>query len=246
MEVHHHGHTERKKWTHYFWEFLMLFLAVFCGFLAEYQLEHQIEKDREKQYMISLLEDLHIDTTSLQEGYLLGEQQKIILDTLLETINDHPITPDIIKKIYLLSSNSTRVVNAVFENRTSSQLKNSGGMRLIRKKKVSDSLMSYWQNAEICNSISERLDFIAAERSDLYVRLFYNKYLIRDDASRPAVSAIKEGASLISNDPALLAEYSNRTYSRKLVLNNYLTWMRETKARALRLMEIIRSEYDIE
>ena len=30
MEVHAHTHTERKKWTHYFWESLMLFLAVFC------------------------------------------------------------------------------------------------------------------------------------------------------------------------------------------------------------------------
>ena len=36
MEVHAHTHTPpasggtgRKKWTHYFWEFLMLFLAVF-------------------------------------------------------------------------------------------------------------------------------------------------------------------------------------------------------------------------
>ena len=37
MEVHAHTHTERKKWTHYLWEFLMLFLAVFCGFLAENQ-----------------------------------------------------------------------------------------------------------------------------------------------------------------------------------------------------------------
>ena len=44
METHHHTHTPRKKWTHYLWEFLMLFLAVFCGFLAEYQLEHKIEK----------------------------------------------------------------------------------------------------------------------------------------------------------------------------------------------------------
>ena len=35
MEVHAHTHTARKKWTHYFWEFLMLFLAVFSGFLAE-------------------------------------------------------------------------------------------------------------------------------------------------------------------------------------------------------------------
>ena len=30
MEVHAHTHTARKKWTHYFWEFLMLFPAVFC------------------------------------------------------------------------------------------------------------------------------------------------------------------------------------------------------------------------
>ena len=34
MEVHAHTHTPRKKWTHYFWEFLMLFFAVFCGFLS--------------------------------------------------------------------------------------------------------------------------------------------------------------------------------------------------------------------
>jgi hypothetical protein len=31
MEVHAHTHTARKKWTHYFWEFIMLFLAVSCG-----------------------------------------------------------------------------------------------------------------------------------------------------------------------------------------------------------------------
>jgi hypothetical protein len=45
MEVHAHSHSHGKKsWRSYFWEFLMLFLAVFCGFLAEYQLEHKIEK----------------------------------------------------------------------------------------------------------------------------------------------------------------------------------------------------------
>ena len=58
MEVHAHTHTAQKKWTHYLWEFLMLFLAVFCGFLAEYQLEHKIEKDRERQYVKALLSDL--------------------------------------------------------------------------------------------------------------------------------------------------------------------------------------------
>ncbi len=59
MEVHHHSnHGGKKNWKSYFWEFLMLFLAVFCGFLAEYQLEHKIERDRAKEYASLLLVDL--------------------------------------------------------------------------------------------------------------------------------------------------------------------------------------------
>ena len=58
MEVHAHTHTPRKKWTHYFWEFLMLFLAVTLGFFVENQREHYIENKRERQYMHSFYEDL--------------------------------------------------------------------------------------------------------------------------------------------------------------------------------------------
>ena len=68
MEVHAHSHTPRKKWGHYFWEFLMLFLAVFCGFLAENMREHIIEHKRAKVLAQSMLEDLKIDTTALQAG----------------------------------------------------------------------------------------------------------------------------------------------------------------------------------
>src|SRR5216117_3676300 len=78
MEVHAHTHTSdpdpstssghrgRKKWTHYLWEFLMLFLAVFCGFLAENLREHRIEKDREKQYIQSLMNDLKTDVINIE------------------------------------------------------------------------------------------------------------------------------------------------------------------------------------
>ena len=58
MEVHAHTHTPRKKWTHYLWEFLMLFLAVTLGFLVENQREHYIENKREKQYVQSFYDDL--------------------------------------------------------------------------------------------------------------------------------------------------------------------------------------------
>src|SRR5215207_1734774 len=86
MEVHAHTHTARKRWTHYFWEFLMLFLAVFCGFLAEYELEHKIERDREKQYMRSLLYDLRTDIINIdlvQNKNVLVKQKSDSLFQLL-------------------------------------------------------------------------------------------------------------------------------------------------------------------
>src|SRR5688500_7895867 len=66
MEVHHHTHTPRKKWTHYFWEFLMLFLAVTLGFFVENQREHYIERHRAVVLAHSLVEDLKKDTTLLR------------------------------------------------------------------------------------------------------------------------------------------------------------------------------------
>ena len=64
MEIHNHSHTARKKWNHYFWEFLMLFLAVTLGFFVENQREHYIEHKREKAYIRSLIRDLKQDTAN--------------------------------------------------------------------------------------------------------------------------------------------------------------------------------------
>ena len=86
MEVHHHAHTARKKWTHYFWEFLMLFLAVFCGFLAENQREHFVEHQREKKYAASLLEDLKKDTADLSADIPFWKDYLEKIDTLRQEI----------------------------------------------------------------------------------------------------------------------------------------------------------------
>lgn len=67
MEVHHHAHTARKKWTHYFWEFLMLFLAVFCGFLAENIREHTVEHQRAKELAKTLYKETVADSISIQQ-----------------------------------------------------------------------------------------------------------------------------------------------------------------------------------
>ena len=143
MEVHAHSHTARKRWTHYFWEFLMLFLAVFCGFLAEYQLEHKIERDREKQFMQTMTEDLKTDSAQLNRLIRLRKSRIRELDTLFHIIaNDEYLTKG--RKVYQLYELPYWDILRFFpSDRTMQQLKNGGNLRLIRKKNVSNALIKY-------------------------------------------------------------------------------------------------------
>src|SRR6187551_2096842 len=132
MEVHHHSHTARKKWTHYFWEFLMLFFAVFCGFLAEYQLEHTIEHQREKQYIRSLIADLKSDQEILSQHILHVETGLSRMDSVINILNTPALIRDNTGKLYYLARIGPRLNPLSNSNRTFEQLKNSGNFRLIR------------------------------------------------------------------------------------------------------------------
>jgi len=134
MEVHSHTHTARKKWTHYFWEFLMLFLAVFCGFLAEYQLEHKIEKDREKEYAKALYDELYADSIVFDtkiKGRLSKEKD---CDYLVNYIRDSSLTnlsrdfyPAYTVVIYLITSYTFEPKDGILN-----QLKGSGSLRYFK------------------------------------------------------------------------------------------------------------------
>ena len=145
MEVHQHTHTPRKKWTHYFWEFLMLFLAVFCGFLAEYQLEHKIEKDREKQFVRSLINDIRIDTARLNTIIGIRNQRIIWLDSLASIMNSKDPGGFPTRDIYYYAMFVSRNISLRFipNDGTIQQLKNSGGLRLIQDRNVVDIISGY-------------------------------------------------------------------------------------------------------
>src|SRR5262245_2682286 len=93
MEVHHHSSRQsevgshqsaaRKNWLNYFFDFLMLFLAVTLGFLVENQREHYVAHLRAREYAKSLIEDLAADTTELLD---VIKEDKIIL-TCFDSIN---------------------------------------------------------------------------------------------------------------------------------------------------------------
>jgi len=138
MEVHHHSHTARKKWTHYFWEFLMLFLAVFCGFLAEYQLEHKIERDRAKELARSFYDELKNDSVNVAVKYQNLLQQEEAIQYLIKYFKDSSINN--LSKIFVINFHDGAVFRspAFFEPRTvvQEQLKNSGSLRYFKNNEL--------------------------------------------------------------------------------------------------------------
>ena len=244
MEVHAHTHTPRKKWTHYLWEFLMLFLAVFCGFLAENFREGQVEHHREKEYMLSLVQDLSTDVREIDANLEFGSVIAEKLDSLVYVLNEKDPDKNAYD-IYRLVSKTGRIVEVSFNDRTASQLKNAGTMRLIRNSDLSDSIQNYWSFIKVDESIAQKMFDIQVKSGDLTVQMMSNKYSERKDPSDPSAVSIKKDAKLINSDARLIVQLSNRARGRFNILNYYLARIRETKAMALRLIDLIKKEYHL-
>lgn len=142
MEVHHPVETGRKRWTHYLFEFFMLFLAVFCGFLAEYQLEHKIEREKEQQLIQSLKLDLATDISQIdslsREMNVKLTKLDLLSRGLYEGVNKGVSFSTIKLILPAIGFN-----DFIYTDKTISQLKNAGGMRLIRNQKIADSIAAY-------------------------------------------------------------------------------------------------------
>jgi hypothetical protein len=220
MEVHHHSHTppstgsgHRKKWKHYLWEFLMLFLAVFCGFLAEYQLEHTIENQRAKVYAKKLYDELKKDTAAL--NFALKQNKLIIgqLDTLCLYGSEREKRKVTNGMLYYYSAYVTWISFFVSATTTMEQLKNSGNLRIMGNE-IAQKISQYGKRLnELANEYSlSRSEFGKLE--DLYLKIF-DGYQIQSfvfdiyDQSNPALrdSVFKLNIPLINDDPKLMKEF---------------------------------------
>ena len=245
MEVHAHTHTPRKKWTHYFWEFLMLFLAVFCGFLAEYQLEHVIEHQREKQFIRSMIDDLRSDTASLSIAIEKSWTQIHGKDTFIILIDQEKWTPDEITRLYDLHWNYLGYTSEVlFSKRTITQLFNAGGLRMIRNKRASDSITLYALGIE-------RMETKSAPQNLEYSRLVLNASASIFD-NRFLHYVVDSGRRMLPN-PTLLAfdkgemkKFAFMLEQDKDYLGTYLSQLSRQKEFAAKLIALLKREYHTE
>ena len=248
MEVHAHTHTARKKWTHYLWEFLMLFLAVFCGFLAELQLEHQIEKTREKEYILSMIEDLQKDTANFNIVSNDFHEIETRLDSLIagfdkatSRFNSNWVS-DFMKSI------KNGYTDFVYTDRTIQQLTNSGGMRLIKRDAAAKGIISY--DAAIKDLYIE-LNMMSAGQENYIKEVFNNwsqRYMYRDlsitNWDRKINYVITKNYWTTTDSKAFDQLYNKMVYYYEMTLLQ-TRLMVNYKKQAIDLIALLKNEYHL-
>ena len=248
MEVHAHSHTARKKWTHYFWEFLMLFLAVLCGFLAEYQLEHKIEKDREKQFMLSMINDLQNDLANIRITISVKKQGIQIADSLFELFSSPEIN-DRLNHVYYYG----RMFSATYHifymtDGTLTQLKNAGGFRLINKRAIVDSILSYdnlYQQFKSDEDIlySRQLEDYRTAMTKVFDINIFNTMISEETGKILMPSG---NPPLFNNNKELINELLMRVHlARRNTINIIKMDLSKLETKAKVLIEIIKKEYHL-
>jgi len=244
MEVHAHTHTPRKKWTHYFWEFFMLFLAVTLGFLVENQREHMVEHRREKEFMISLIEDLKLDTAQFSRIRLYRLDRLRNIDSTIIFFLDHP-GRSVPAVGFTLAAKLFGHISFFQNSGTLDQLKTSEGLRLIRERQVVDSIQSYDQQIK-------RLAFrdiyetnFMVEQTKVLQKLFDGRELLRLYADTTFDQKAPTPFALVKTEAQYVNEYLNGLKTFQLVVKLDMDLQTTIKIKAARLIDLIKKEYHL-
>jgi hypothetical protein len=143
MEIHHHAHHKGKKnWKSYFWEFLMLFLAITLSFFVENQREHHIEDVRAEEFSKSLIKDLQNDIVALH-SYKKTASFYIALSDSLINLSQTRLENRAAAQFSFYTRFMYWTGSIVWNRATFEQIKNSGSLRYFRNQQLLEKMMKY-------------------------------------------------------------------------------------------------------
>ena len=261
MEVHHHAHTGhgKKTWKEYFWEFLMLFLAVFCGFLAEYQLEHKIERDRLKKFMYDMTKNLEYDRTRIAINLATNYSLRSSLDSFRNEIQQNLLGKENIKKLYYYAFTASGSGRVVFNKSTITQLRNSGQLRLVENDSLTNEIIDYYDRkvyaSELyCQYFTDSQNELETEKRDIFSTIGFESMLkITDSAYNNNLEnnlenefkneIEKNNLKLLTTDKITLEKLHSLTVSNQLALFRYIQFLNYTNQSAEKLIAKIKLTY---
>lgn len=251
MEVHHHGHHHenhegKRTRQSYFWEFLMLFLAVLCGSLAEYGLEHKIENDREETFIETMISDLEEDTAVLGASIIQFKQKGIELDSLTLLLNASNKESNG-SALYYYGRATSRFDFFTSEDRTIQQMKNSGAFRLVRNNNAAAGISKYYSEMNGVYLLQNNTNDLAMEYRTIAYTIFDPVVFetMVNDETKNVITRPVGNPSLIPHDKSAVVRLGSTLHyikgSQLVLYNRYI----QLHKKATDLIELLKEEYHL-
>jgi len=246
MEVHAHTHTERKKWTHYLWEFLMLFLAVSAGFLVENQREHYVEHQRAKIYAANLYDELKKDTTQLNDLSRNLKKVSSNLDTFCLLVKEDHKQTLTNGMLYYYSSFVTNVEYFSSNNTTIEQLKSSGNLRIMGNK-LAYKISEYERETRQLEKEYSLSKVEFSKMEDLHFKIFdiyLSEKMLGGPIVKPRDSVLRLINLPVNNEPGLMNQYTGwLKFESGIYKFQSRRYLAQLKKLAIELLTILKEEY---
>lgn len=234
MEVYHpHVNHHERKIKDYFFEFFMLFLAVTAGFFMENIRESYADRQKEKQYISSLIRDIQEDTVSIRNIIEINEMQVKCIDSLLQLLEKPVSKIDTRRLYYFVNQYLTSLRGFSVREVTITQLRNSGGLRLISNKSVSDSIVIYYGTY------------------DSHVDQKNYNYKIFQEILDLEMQILDFGAYRLKNremtfDTSRIKQFYNRILIYNSILSYEVKWLKDYQTRGTSLLKHLKEAYSLE
>ncbi len=258
MEVHAHTHSPRKKWTHYFWEFIMLFLAVFCGFIAENIREHKVEQQRAKELAKNLYKEILADSIAAQQKISTRNRKEEEIVFFINYVKDSSLTTLSPRFYPSFTWAFLQSAQLMFEPNDGilTQLRNSGELRYFKSSELQAAVGKLSvQIANLRNRNEKEYSFL-----EMNIRPFTLQHYDFDwykvltvDGKRMILDALTQNTPLPYAGKIINADKFSRKEAENIA-SYYLLMLRGTRqiqylpylSANHQLLEVLRKEYHLE
>lgn len=239
------NNSKKRNWKGYFLEFIMLFLAVSLGFMADNFREKTSERNKEIGYIQSMIEDVEEDRVNIKEVINVNTQRVKSLDSLLiKCFNFSGYRKEVLELNEHFIQVLTHPEFLAPAELTMQQLKNAGGMRLIKSKNSINDIIRY----------DTKLKKI--ENQQLYYENYQNKAIDKGTkifniqkllfAIRNPNNDLKpEHFELLNDDKSELKIFGNNVAMYKGIIEYYVKLLTETNKQGEVLIQTLKSEYKL-
>lgn len=234
----------RKKWFEYLIEFAFLFFAVYLGIVGDNIRVQKLEDEQGKLYISSIIKDLAADTTNLSIVLKEFEIKDINIDTVLLMYNK--LTTGYNDTFWRNFSSLQNFPDFISTDQTIQQLKNIGGMQLIKSKVALYEFIKYDSKLKSLALDIKSLDERYTKIRDLRYEIIDTKILTLDKSMMSIEKIEKEAKNyLLINNKATIGKLYNIIQDYQHVMGLVMDQEKKIRQEAIDLILLLKKEYHL-